>query len=258
MSCELELTKANRLKLARAFSNHQRVDFSIDCVVEGQMGKAFVDDVSNPTAHRITIGPFWYFAGDASSAGGREMMREFPRYNLLMPSTSGWVDLAKEIFGEHLKGFTRYSFSASNLSVEHLINCLKETGYQDRVVSIDAGSASRMAAQPDGFFDLSDFDGADDFVERGLGFTMSDGENVMGVAYSSLVCSKGIEVSVFVDEPYRQRGVATALSSRLLLECLGMNLRPNWDAANPESCKLAERLGFAPTGSYVSYYHTKE
>jgi len=80
----------------------------------------------------------------------------------------------------------------------------------------------------------------------------------MGVAYSSLVCSTGIEVSIFVDEPYRQQGIATALGSRLVLECLRQNLRPNWDAANPESCKLAKKLGFIFTETYDAYYYLPE
>jgi hypothetical protein len=86
MDYELELTKANRLKLARAFRNNKRVDFSIDCAIEGQLGKAFVDDLDHPAAYRITIGPFWYFAGDAHSPWGVEMLKNFPAYNLFMPS----------------------------------------------------------------------------------------------------------------------------------------------------------------------------
>ncbi len=35
-------------------------------------------------------------------------------------------------------------------------------------------------------------------------------------------------------------GMATALSARLLLRCPDRNLEPHWDAANPESCRLAE------------------
>lgn len=62
MDCELKLTKANRLKVARAFQKNKRVDYSIGCVIEGQMGKAFIDDFIHPTAYRITVGPFWYFA----------------------------------------------------------------------------------------------------------------------------------------------------------------------------------------------------
>jgi GNAT superfamily N-acetyltransferase len=256
MSCELELNKANRLKLSRVFYNHKRVDFSIDCVIEGQMGKAFVDDNTHPSSYRITVGPFWYFAGEAHGPGGYHMMKEFPKYNLLMPSPSDWIALAKEVYGQHLQPFTRYSFSASSLSTEHLASCLKNSGYHSRVFPIDAEIATQLASQPESYLELADFDSVQDFIERGIGYTILDGQKVMGVAYSSLVCSTGIEVSVFVDESYRQKGVATALSSKLLMECLKLNLRPNWDAANPESCKLAKRLGFSFVEAYASYYHT--
>jgi len=66
---ELDLNKANRLKLAHAFRQNKRVDYSIQCVIEGQMGKAFVDQIDAPTAYAINIGPFWYFAGEARSHG---------------------------------------------------------------------------------------------------------------------------------------------------------------------------------------------
>jgi hypothetical protein len=36
MITRLELTKANRLKLAQTFQHHPRVDISIECVIEGQ------------------------------------------------------------------------------------------------------------------------------------------------------------------------------------------------------------------------------
>lgn len=77
----------------------------------------------------------------------------------------------------------------------------------------------------------------------------------MGAAWSSLVCSNGIEVSIYIEEAYRQRGVATALASRLLLECLRNKLKPNWDAANPESFKLAKKLGVRFIEAYDAYFY---
>lgn len=256
MDYELQLTKANRLKLARAFRNHKRVDCSIDCVIEGQMGKAYVDDLTHPASYRITVGPFWYFAGDPGSPGGSQMMEAFPAYSLLMPSSSGWLELAREIFGQHLQPFERYTFSAAGLSAEHLTRCLENTGLGASLTPIDMVVATHLVEQPESYLELSDFDSVQDFIERGMGYALLDGDKVMGVAYSSLVCSAGIEVSIFVDEPYRLKGAATALASRLLLECLKLNVRPNWDAANPESCKLAKKLGLTFVEAYDSYYHT--
>ena len=120
MPHELPLTKTNRLRLSEAFRHNPRVDCSIDCVVEGQMGRAYVDDPENPTAWRITVGPFWYFAGDASGPGGLALRAELPPWNMLMPSPPGWAAAAKETFGERLVTFPRYSFDAGSLSEAHL------------------------------------------------------------------------------------------------------------------------------------------
>ncbi|HRE27816.1 MAG TPA: GNAT family N-acetyltransferase [Anaerolineales bacterium] len=99
---------------------------------------------------------------------------------------------------------------------------------------------------------MSDFESVADFLERSFGYTLLLGGTPAGIAYGSLVNSRGLEVSVFIAEPYRRQGIATALAGRLVLECLRRGLRPNWDAANPESCALAEKLGFTPAGSYVA------
>lgn len=258
MDCALELTRANRLKLARAFQKNKRVDYSIDCVIEGQMGKAFVDSLTHPTAYRITIGPFWYFAGEAHSTGGYQMMSGLPSYCLFMPSPADWLEVAKETFGHDLQPFTRYSFDTAELSVQHLENLLNKSPYQDFLIPINAELATQLLHQPESYLEISDFDSVQDFIERGLSFAIVDRDQVMGVAYSSLVCSRGIEVSLYVEKPFRQRGVATALASKLVLECLRNNLRPNWDAANPESCKLAKRLGYTFVETYDAYYHTSK
>ena len=52
--------------------------------------------------------------------------------------------------------------------------------------------------------------------------------------------------------------MATALASQLLLDCTRRGLRPNWDAANRESCRLAKKLGFAFAEVYDAYYDPAE
>ena len=248
---KLELTKPNRLQLAEAFRHNQRVDYSLDCVIEGQMGHAYVDDPARPTAWRVTIGPFWYFAGDADGPGGRALMAELPPYNLLMPSPPAWVALAQEMFGDRLVSFPRFSFATDQLVETHLEALLNGSPHRDRVRRVDA----ELLARADNYVETEDFDSPADFLARGIGYTMLEDDRLVGAAYSSLVCSRGIEVSLFIDEPYRRRGVATALSAALLRECVRRGLRPNWDAANPESRALAEKLGYTFAGSYESYYY---
>ena len=248
------LTRANRIKLARAFKNNKRVDLSIECAIEGQMGKAFADDARNPTVFEIELGHFFcYFAGNAASAAGTEMIKGLPSYRMLLPSSPGWMDIAQEIHGDKLVRHTRYSFSSGNLSMEHLERLLADSPFRDRLVRMDAAIAGQLSNSPESVFEISDFEPAEDFVERGIGYCLMDGDALMGVAYSSLVCSRGIEVSIFVMPEHRRKGVATCLASALVKWCLENNTDPHWDAANRESCGLAEKLGYVPTETYDAY-----
>jgi GNAT superfamily N-acetyltransferase len=257
MARELRLTKADRIRLAMAFRKNKRVDLSIDCAIEGQMGKAFADNLENPTAFCIQVGPFWYLAGDARSPGGQQMIKDLPAYRLLMPSEEEWIDVAKEIHGERLVPFPRFSFSSENLSLEHLDNLLGDSPHKDVIRRIDRAILTQLTGEPDSVVDITDFDSVEDFLKRGIGFCLMDSESVKAVAYSSLVCSKGIEVSIFVFPEHRRKGMATALSCKLLKWSLEHDMDPHWDAANPESCTLAEKLGYVPTETYEAYFLRK-
>ncbi len=129
MCYELELTKINRLKIAKAFRAVPRVDMSLPCVIEGQMGQAFVDDLEQPTIYHVVIGPFHYFAGTAVTSQAQAVMADFPAYSLLMPSSDGWAVLARQQFGEALKTNERHSFSSNSLSADHLNQLLNESSF---------------------------------------------------------------------------------------------------------------------------------
>lgn len=253
MITEYPLTKANRIILARAFKDVPRVDLTIDCVLEAQMGQAFVDDVQHPAVFRIQAGPFVYFAGEAASPGGSEMLKNIAPYTLLMSSAPGWLEAARQMYGERLLVFDRYSFSSAKLSHEHLEQLCQASPFKDKVQRMDAAFATPLWGQ-EHFVDLSYFDSVDDFAQRGIGFYVAMKDAIAGASYSQLVCSKGIEVSLFVLPEYRRQGIATAVASHLLKWCLENGLDAHWDAANPESCKLAAKLGYKFTGDYLAYY----
>jgi GNAT superfamily N-acetyltransferase len=253
MILEYPLIKSNRLQLARAFRTVPRVDLSIGCVIEGQMGNAYVDDVQNPSAYKIQVGPFFYFAGDAFGEGGQEMLRNISPWTLFMPSSEGWLKAGKNMYRDKLIGFDRYSFSSECLSVEHLEKYLTQSSFSENLKEVDLAVATQVWGQ-DHFLDLSCFESPFDFMERGIGYYVERRGTIIGAAYSSLVCSQGIEVSIFVAEDYRRQGMATALAAHLLKWCLENKMDSHWDAANLESCTLAEKLGYFPKGTYQAYY----
>jgi GNAT superfamily N-acetyltransferase len=253
MITEYPLTKTNRIRLARAFRNVPRVDLSIDCVIEGQMGKVCVDDIQSPSAYKIQTGPFLYFAGSAMQEGGQEMLKNIQPWTLFMPSAEGWMEAATHMYADKLISFDRYSFSSECLSLKALGKLALASAFSKDVKQMDLTLATQVWGQ-EHFVDLSEFDSPSDFVERGVGYYVERGGRIIGAAFSSLVCSKGIEISIFVLEDYRRQGMAMTLAAHLLKWCLENNVNPHWDAANLESCKLAEKLGYLPKGNYPAYY----
>jgi GNAT superfamily N-acetyltransferase len=240
--------------LKRAFRDVPRVDMGIDSVIEGHTGRAFVDNPTQPSAFELHIEPFCYLAGDFSSDGAIEMIRQLKPYLLLMTYPDKAIRIAREYFGERLVRFPRYSFSSDSLSVEQISAILEDSPHRSRVISIDAGILDQVSRQPNHFLDISAFQSAEDFLTRGLGYAVSDNNTLAGVTYSSLVSNAGIEVSIYVEPNYRRQGVATALGGALIMECLSRNIDPHWDAANAESCILAEKLGYSAAGCYDAYY----
>lgn len=253
MIVQYPLTKANRIRLARAFRDVPRVDISIECVLEDQMGAAYVDEMQNPSAYMIRIGPFHYFAGEAISSGGLEMVQGFQPYNLFMSASNGWVDVFKRQYGERFIEIERYSFSTERMSIEHVRQLCQSSAFAKDVKRMNVALVERVSGQ-EHFIDVSDFESPADFEERGIGFYVEEDGKIIGAAYSSLVCSSSIEVSLFVEEEFRRRGIATVLSANLVCWCLEHGMDAHWDAANLESCKLAEKLGYESVGSYQAYY----
>lgn len=250
---EYPLSKVNRLQLARAFRQVSRVDLSIECVLEGQMGKAYVDDLERPAVFKLQTGPFVYLAGEAVGLAAGELLQSISPYTLLMPSAPGWLEAAQARYGEKLLSFDRYCFSSGHLAFEHLSRLRETSRYGDRVRRMERPWVESAWGR-EHFVDLSEYESAEDFIQRGIGYYAARSERVIGAAFASLACSRGIEVSVFVEEDFRRQGMATALASQLLLWCLNNNMDAHWDAANPESCKLAMKLGYKPAGSYLAYY----
>lgn len=251
---EYQLTKANRIELSRAFKNVKRIDIAIDSVIEGQMGRAFTDDAAGPTTFKLQIGPFCYFAGKFESAGAIDMLKHLEPYSLIMVCPERAIDIARELHGERLIRLPRYSFSSEKISLEHVCDLLNASSFRSRISRIDKKLLEDVSGQPDHFLDISCYETAEDFLARGFGYCQTENDKLTAVAYASLVSNTSIEVSIYVEPEYRRRGVATALACALIRDCLERNIDPHWDAANIESCTLAEKLGYVQSGIYDAFY----
>ena len=257
----LPLNKVNRLKLARAFRRHTRVDMGIDCAIEGQMGEAFADDAEEPTVFLIELdGFFAYLAGDAQSAAARKLVAALKGSKLFMTTHAGapwgeaWAALLKELHGDRVAAVDRHRFSSETVTTAHLDGLLRDSAHRQAIRRLDVALTRRLSNDAQGWMDVGAYESVEDFVARSAGYCVLDGDEWLGVAYGSLVCSRGIEVSIVVHPDHRRRGVATALGAALLRDCLEHDMDANWDAANEASCNLASKLGYEARGSYVAHF----
>jgi hypothetical protein len=97
-----------------------------------------------------------------------------------MPSPPEWIAAARKIFHDRLTPFTRYSFSPEQLSEARLSDLLDDSPYRDRIVPLDASQLTRLAARPENYLQIEDFDSPADFLERGIGFAAWSGQRAMG------------------------------------------------------------------------------
>jgi hypothetical protein len=137
----LPLTKANRILLARVFRNVPRVDLSIECAVEDQMGSAYADDPNHPTPFLIRIGPFHYLSGDPAGPGGLAMTAGPDPYGLIMSTGPGWIEAIYATHGEKVQKYPRYRFSSESLAPERLAGLWDSSPWKDKIQRIDRAMA---------------------------------------------------------------------------------------------------------------------
>lgn len=100
---------------------------------------------------------------------------------------------------------------------------------------------------------VSQYPDYESYKTLGLGVViLKDGEPVSGASsYSSY--RNGIEIQIDTREDFRRKGLASSCAAALILECTKRGLYPSWDAQNPGSVALAEKLGYHFDYEYEVY-----
>jgi len=250
----------HHILLASVFSEYQRRDFSIDCVLENSMLDILVDDFDQPSIFLLQNGPFQLLAGDAQHQDAAKLIAKLPIGSTLMPSSQDWLDKVNEHESLTLNPYQRYSLDHRQLSSAKLtaLSLPQENKFvTEKIVleQISFDTAQRIKKSADFSYHLQNFTDADDFIERGLGFAAIDYSvksnldgieqgKLVGIASSALVCNAGIEINIMVLPTHRGKSLATQLATQLIKTVLLNNKIPHWDAANEASSQLAQKLGY--------------
>jgi GNAT superfamily N-acetyltransferase len=96
---------------------------------------------------------------------------------------------------------------------------------------------------------------ADQFVEKGIGFSLLYNGRLASTAYSAFILDKKLELGIETIEEFRGSGFAFYTCSALIDYCIENDYEPVWACKleNTASLRLAQKLGFEPCAE-IPYY----
>lgn len=241
-----EIIDTNDLKKLEYLFNDMRF-FMGRSVLQGLIGEAYVDDVSNPkVAFLLLKDKYCFISGTIEKENLKESIdNNFSKY-ILIPSDNLCKSIEK-IYQDKIIKSERYSMKKDVkfdvIKLEQMTKCLPK---EYNLVKIDESLEKRIKQEH--FMNITD-----EYKKYGIGYCCIYDDEIIGVASSNIFYKDGIEVNIRVKEGHRRKGIATAMASKLILECLRENRKISWDAANMNSVGLAKKLGFEYDSTYNIY-----
>lgn len=215
-------------------------------VLDGMMGTAYVDDITNPKVAFLKARSYCFMSGNIENDKLKEIIdKNFKNYKLI-PSDN-LASQIENIYQKDLIKAYRYSIKKNpTFNISKLKRMSNDLGEGFELTKIDKNIADRIKNEK--FITITD-----NYEKYGIGFCCLKKNEIIGVASSNIFYKDGIEVNIKVKEQYRRMGIATAMASKLILECLNQKKKISWDAANTNSVGLAEKLGFKYDSKYRIY-----
>ncbi len=223
--------------------------------LQGCMGRAWADSAAAPRSARILIGDFCFLAGAPQQALLWSFPQPFPSsFLLLVPRSQSWGDLIRQTHPAS-QPFTRYAIRKGTVFDRKLLERYTRrlpAGYTLR--RIDRALYHTVLQTPWCKDFCSQFPSWESYAAHGLGVLALRGGEIASGASSYTYYKGGIEIEVDTNKPHTRQGLALACAAQLILDCLDKNLYPSWDAANPASVRLAEKLGYRLAGEYETFF----
>jgi len=233
-------------------------DVPVLSYLHGYVGRGWVDDLTNPSCTRIIVDEFCYFFGNHNSAAAENLVKDVPkdkRWLTMIPQNDGWGSIIESAFLENARKFPRYriNFDKNKIDREKLQSYIDNLSPEYSLVQIDENVYQRTLGDEVAIEWYSLYQSAKDYVQRGLGYCIFKGDELVSGASSCISCNGGIEIQIDTKESFQRKGLATVCAAKLVLECLDRNIYPRWDADCKESLMLAEKLGYEFDCEYDVY-----
>ncbi len=253
----LDLKKHKQI-LKDTFSTYHKTDFTIDCILAGNMCCVYADCREKPSVFLIKNGPFYILGGDPYHKNAQQILEQLPHGANILPSPEAWITKLKESKQLSLKTCERFILDHTSLSIDKLNEFINYKNDHYSVEKINHKIAQLIENSDQFNYHLQNFNSIDDFLKCGTGYAVQHNSAVIAVASSALVCQKGIEINIMVLPQYRNKALALRLAAHLIKDTLINENIPHWDAANNTSKNLAQKLGYTFIKKYDAFKIIKD
>lgn len=224
--------------------------------LQGVMGKIYADSPEAPASAMALLGDFCFLAGRPDPElvlyEPEEDRRDFC---IMVPADEGWAELIEACHGEYAKKVTRYAFKKEpEVFDRKLLRAAFQRLPKGYMLTMMGEALFWRCREIPWCKDwVAQYDDYCMYQKYGLGAViLKDGEPVSGASsYSGY--RGGIEIEIDTREDHRRKGLAFVCGARLILACLERGWYPSWDAQNPWSAALAEKLGYRRDRAYAAY-----
>lgn len=249
-----ELMKNEMNKIENIFEECN--DTLVLSCIQGVMGRAWVDDYSNPKSVQVITADFCMFNGVANEELVRNIPIEYKKnYIFMVPENNEWEKLIEKVYVNKYKRFMRYSIKKEGdiFDRSKLNEFIDKLPCDYKLFQIDERIYNEII-NTDWAEDLcSNFSTYEEYKKLGLGYVIKYNDEIVCGASSYTAYKEGIEIEIDTKQEFRRRGLATVCAAKLILECLDRGLYPSWDAHNMASVGLSEKLGYHFNKEYVTY-----
>ena len=192
------------------------------------------------------------FGGNHESEQLIDLIQYAPIY-IVTPENEEWVNIFVKIFTDRITRLPFTEYHADTLDAENLMGIIQRLPAGYELKRLNKKLCEQLTRDIANEYFFENYISIEDFIERGIGFCVLFNGEIVSAATSMASSRNEIDIEIETKENFQKQGLGTIVGAQLVLHCVQNNVNPKWLAANEDSEKLAERLGYLKGESYETF-----
>lgn len=221
--------------------------------IQGYMGEVYVNKLESPDFAMIFLGRFCFIDGNPNNEDAESALKNIDNYYKIIIANDNWFNLIEKVYKNNYEIDLRYSMKKdTNFDKERLVKLSKTLDNHYEIKPIE-GKIYQKVLETDSF--STNISMSENYEKYGFGYCAIEksSDKIVAVITTQAVYDNSREMNIKIEEEHRRKGIGTAISAIMILECLNRNIYPSWDAANLNSLRLSEKLGYELDSEYRIY-----